>query len=99
MQSFKNVLLNIKEGLKNSWSKTLFSFSGLAEKTYQCLEKSKSIISAHNPERQLKLGYSIASINGKIIKSIENTAIGDNMNLRVADGSIVSQIKNINKSY
>jgi exodeoxyribonuclease VII large subunit len=97
VQIFKNTLLNIKDGLKDFWSKTLFGFSGLVKKEYQQLEKSGSIISAHNPERQLNLGYSIASINGKIVKSVEDATAGNNINLMVTDGTIISQIKNINK--
>jgi len=96
IQIFKNTLLNIKNGLEDFWSKTLFGFNGLMKKECQQLEKSESIVSAHNPERQLNLGYSIASINGKIVKSIKNATAGNNMDLMVVDGTIISQIKNIN---
>ncbi|KKR15461.1 MAG: Exodeoxyribonuclease 7 large subunit [Candidatus Falkowbacteria bacterium GW2011_GWA2_39_24] len=97
VQSFKNILLNIKDGLKDSWNRASFGLGGLVEKAYQQLEKSGSIIFAHNPERQLNLGYSIARINGKIVKSIKDVAIGNNIDLMVADGKIISEIKNINK--
>lgn len=96
-QSFKNTLLNIKDGLGNSWNKTLFSFSGLVKEAYQRLERSGSIVSAHNPERQLNLGYSIASINGKIIRGVKDAEVGNNVDLMVTDGIIASQIKSINK--
>ena len=98
VQNFKNTLLNIKDGLKNFWGKTLFGFSGLAKKAHQQLEKSGSIILAHNPERQLNLGYSIARFKGKIIKSIKDAAVGNDIDLTVADGTISSQIKNINNN-
>jgi exodeoxyribonuclease VII large subunit len=97
VQNFRNTLFNIKDGLENSLSKTLLGFNGLVKKVYQQLEKSESIISAHNPERQLNLGYSIASIKGKIIKSVKDVAVGNDVDLMVADGTIISQIKNINK--
>ena len=97
VQNFKNTLLNIKDGLENFLSKTLLGFRGLAIKAYQQLEKSERIISAHNPERQLNLGYSIASIKGKIIKSVKDATIGNNIDLMIIDGTIISQIKNINK--
>lgn len=97
VQNFRNTLSNIKDGLENYLSKTLFGFNGLVKKLYQQLEKSESIISAHNPERQLSLGYSIASIKGKIIKSVKDIAVGNDVNLMVTDGTIISQVKNINK--
>ena len=49
----------------------------------------------NNPERQLKLGYSIAKINGKIIKSIKEIKIGQDLEIKVSDGVISSEIKNI----
>jgi len=97
VQGFKSSLLNIKDGLEDSWNKALFGFGELVKKTYQQLEKSGSIISAHNPERQLGLGYSIARVNGKIVKSIKNAVVGDDIDLMVVDGIIISEIKNINK--
>jgi exodeoxyribonuclease VII large subunit len=57
-----------------------------------CVEK---IITMNNPERQLKLGYSIAKINGKIIKSIKEIKIGQDLEIKVSDGVISSEIKNI----
>ena len=97
VQGFKSSLLNIKDGLEDSWNKALFGFGELVKKTYQQLEKAGSIISAHNPERQLGLGYSIARVNGKIVKSIKNAVVGDDIDLMVVDGIIISEIKNINK--
>jgi len=95
VQNFKNTLLNKRNNLKIYWGEILLGFSSLIKKIYQQIEKSESIIVAHNPERQLKLGYSIASVNGKIIKSIKNVAVGNNIDLMVVDGTIVSQVKNV----
>ncbi len=52
----------------------------------------------HNPMRQLSLGYSIASVGGKVIKNIQQVNIGEEVNIRVSDGKISSEVKNINKN-
>jgi exodeoxyribonuclease VII large subunit len=42
------------------------------------------------------LGYSIARHNGKLIKSVKNVNIGEDVDVQVSDGSIQSKVKNIN---
>ena len=95
LQNFRNNLLNTRNNLNAFWQNSLISFKGLLLRINQRLENAENIISANNPERQLKKGYSIASFGGKIIKSIKGTSIGKNIDLLVADGTIISQVKNI----
>jgi len=61
----------------------------------QILERAEKIIFLNNPERQLKLGYSIASINGKIIRQTKDAAVGNMIDIKVSDGNIKSEIKKI----
>jgi len=96
-QTFKNALQNNKSNLKNSWRKSVFGFNSLLSIIKQRLEHSEKIIYLRNPETQLKLGYSIARCDGRLIRSIKDTKIGEDVNIRVVDGAIVSQVKNINK--
>ena len=72
-------------------------FKLLFDKTKQNLENSEKNISHGNPERQLNLGYSIATIEGKIIRNIDNVNVGENIDLKIVNGVISSEIKNINK--
>ncbi len=94
MQNFRNSLINIKNSLNLSKQNLFVDFKNLLMKTNQNLRNSENIISANNPERHLKLGYSIARINNKIVKSIEGVSIGDNMDLLVYNGEIISEVKN-----
>lgn len=96
-QTFKNVLQNSKSNLKNSWSKSVFGFNSLLSMIKQQLEHSEKIIYLRNPETQLKLGYSIARCGDRLIKSIKDTKIGEDVDIRVVDGIIISEVKNINK--
>lgn len=65
------------------------------KKSIQSVEK---IIESNNPERQLRLGYSIAKLQGKVIKSVNQIQKGQNVEVRLQDGSFESDIININKN-
>ena len=94
MQNFKNSLMNIRNNLDLSKQNLFIDFKNLLLKANQNLRNSENIISANNPERHLKLGYSIAKINDRIVKSVEDVSVGDSMDLLVYDGEIISEIKN-----
>lgn len=97
-QNFKNALLNVKIKLGNSLNKSLSGFKSLLSAVDQKLEQAEKIVFLNNPERQLCLGYSIASINGKIIRRTKDARVGKNINLKVSDGTIKSEIKKIDKN-
>lgn len=59
------------------------------------LKIAENQISSHNPERQLRLGYSIARRQGKILRSTKEAKIGDIVGIELFDGSLESEIKNI----
>ncbi|OGG49734.1 exodeoxyribonuclease VII large subunit [Candidatus Kaiserbacteria bacterium RIFCSPHIGHO2_01_FULL_54_36b] len=47
---------------------------------------------ANDPHRQLQLGYSIARVGGKVVRSVAHVRRGDTMDVRVADGTIVTTV-------
>lgn len=94
IQNFKNSIINVKNNLDFSKQSLFDNFRNLLSKINQNLRNSENIISANNPERHLKLGYSIAKINDRIVKSVENVSVGDSMNLLVYNGEITSEVKN-----
>jgi len=96
-QNFSNSLDNIGFGLDNLLDKYFSGLKYLILTAQQNLKHAEKIILANNPERQLNLGYSIAFYNGKIIRNTGDAKIGEIIDLRVIDGTITSQIKNINK--
>ncbi len=97
LRNFENVLLNVKINLRNSITKSFSGFKLLLSRTNQQLEHAEKVVNLNNPERQLMLGYSIARCNGRIIRTVENTRIGDNIDIQVSDGKINSEVKSINK--
>ncbi len=96
-QAFENALQSNKNNLRNSWKKSIFGFNSLLLIIKQQLEHSEEIVYLRNPETQLRLGYSIARCGGRLIRSIRDTKIGEDVDILVADGTIISKVKNINK--
>lgn len=75
------------------------------EKLASVLRNSRSMVGSiekllesHNPERQLKLGYSIVHSQGAIVRRINQVRKGQNIEVRVQDGSFDSEITNIKKN-
>lgn len=92
----------IAHGLKDA-RKSINSFQSLLLSTFQnridwlksYLYENQKRLQVVDPKHQLKLGYSIASNNGKIIRSIEQVKQGDEVDILVSDGQIKSQVNNI----
>lgn len=61
----------------------------------QKINLAENIIKHNNPERNLKLGYSLARHNGKLIRKIEDVKIAQEMELQVSDGKIKSKVTRI----
>jgi len=101
---FKNYFEKIKSGiygnrveLNNLSKKSLSGFNYLLTKTKEQLNYSEKVIYLHNPETRLNLGYSIVRQNNKLIKSVKNIKIKEELNVQFADGTAVSEVKKINK--
>lgn len=52
-------------------------------------------LNSNNPERQLKLGYSIVRVNGKIVKSTSQVNEGDELISKLSDGEVYSRTEKI----
>lgn len=55
----------------------------------------KKNIKIFDPEHNLKLGYSISYLNGKLIRSIKGVSVGGEVETRLSDGKLISEIKDI----
>lgn len=94
---YKNSLLRTDDKLKIFLSKSLsgFELSLLAAKNK--LRQIEKIITLNNPESQLRLGYSITTYNGKIVRKISDVSVGKEVSTKLLDGKINSKILKINK--
>jgi exodeoxyribonuclease VII large subunit len=59
------------------------------------LRIAENQINLNNPERQLKLGYSLVSLEGKIVRSVKNIKIGDEVDIKLSDGKLKTKIESI----
>jgi len=97
LRNFQNALLNVKINLRSSITKSFSGFKAILFRVIKQLEYAERVVNSHNPERQLMLGYSIAKCDGKIIRWVKDIRVGKDIDLRVIDGTIISEVKNINK--
>ena len=65
-----------------------------AKRGVTSLEK---LLESHNPERQLRLGYSIVSSDGKIVRRVGHIRKGQSVDVRVQDGTFSSEVTDISK--
>lgn len=93
LQNFKNAIVSAKIDLKNYLDKSFAGFKSLLSAISERLAQSEKVIFLNNPERQLKLGYSIALADGKVIRKTSDVKIGQTFDLRVSDGKINSEVK------
>ncbi|MBI3442250.1 MAG: exodeoxyribonuclease VII large subunit [Candidatus Sungbacteria bacterium] len=70
-------------------------FSACLDAVNDTISGYQKTILAYDPERQLKLGYSIARVRGKIIRSARDVYPGDALDLTFADGMIETEVKKI----
>lgn len=75
-----------------------------AKMEHALIQTNRSIVSAeklvvtYNPERQLRLGYSIVRSGGTIVRKISQIKIGQLVNARVEDGAFESEVKKLKPS-
>lgn len=101
-ENLKNSLVKIKmtidqnrNYLSSVGKKLLMNYARLFSNFVSALKSLAEKIALHNPERQLKLGYSLVSFGGKIIRSVKDVEIGDEIDIKVSDGKIRSEIKEV----
>lgn len=98
LRNFHNALINVKITLKTSIAKSFSEFKSMLLGVSKQLDYAEKIINSHDPERQLMLGYTIAKFDGKVIRRVKDVKIGKDIDLMVSDGTITSEVKNINKN-
>ena len=98
----RGILVNISKvdtgllSIQNSLKENGKSIVGNLENTLQVLrdkfENISKLIESNNPLRQLGLGYSIVSSDGKIIKGVGELTVGEIVGMLFSDGKAQSEI-------
>ena len=61
------------------------------------LDAVARFIVTNDPNRQLRLGYSIVRRDGKLVRSVKEISVGEEVDIKLSSGSFLSEIKNISK--
>lgn len=101
-QTVKNALNILKQNIANSKSKLkeltkiiVVDYSDNIIQTTDRINHNIKLLQQNDPNRQLKLGYSIIFSNNKVIKSIKQVKKDDILKSRLSDGEITSIIKSL----
>lgn len=62
------------------------------------LDLFEKTIDLHSPERIYRMGYSLTTLNGKVVKSIHDVQTGEQMQTHTSDGTITSVVSHSNRT-
>ncbi len=103
-EKLKNNLVKIKmtidqdkNYLSNAGKKLSTNFERLFSNFVNLIKSMAEKIALYDPERQLKLGYSLVSLRGRIVRSVKDVQVGDEVDVKMSDGELRSKI--LNKNY
>jgi exodeoxyribonuclease VII large subunit len=97
LEMIEYILRDIGKKLDGFSQSLLLKFEEVLERVNDYLSQAEKRLKMASPLRQLKLGYSIALVKGKIIKSIKQVKKEEDIELRVSDGQIKSRVIEIVK--
>lgn len=73
-----------------AWDRMVDQITRRLEWMSEQIDYTERFVRINDPRRQLKLGYSITRKNGKIVRSVNSFAKGDELETELADGTIKS---------
>jgi len=92
LRNLNFIIKNTAKNLNDSLVSLLDNFKESLGYKINFLDDAEKRLMILDPLRQLKLGYSIVSSGGKIVKSVKQVSIGDSVDIQVSDGKIKSII-------
>jgi len=92
-------IVNIDVNIKDTTPNEIFDkFKSMENNVNQALQSYEKQIFINDPQRQLKLGYSIVRVKGRILKSVNNVKKEDIVSVSLNDGSFDAGVKVINNN-
>lgn len=90
--SFRSYSSDKKLELVRSSQRLLTATSGAIKTNYSSVKGLEDALNHLNPQNILKRGYSITSVNGKILKSVSEVSLNAIIKTHVIDGYIKSEV-------
>lgn len=78
--------------LEGLWQALRFATQRRISKQRNQLELWEKTIGIHSPERIYRMGYSLTTVNGKVVRSIHDVRAGEEMLTHTGDGVIRSEV-------
>jgi exodeoxyribonuclease VII large subunit len=91
--SIGHALAQTKDALARFQKTLVEKFQADFRRSKENLLNTAKIIALNDPERELRLGYSIAFSKGKVVRRVEDVKVGEEIDIRVLDGTIVSKVE------
>lgn len=79
--------------LNTLWQSLRFATQRRLHRQRAQLELWAKTIALHSPERIYRMGYTLTTVNGKIVRSIRDVQAGEQLLTHTADGVIQSEVK------
>ena len=79
--------------LDTLWQSLRFATQRRLHRQRTQLELWAKTIALHSPERIYRMGYTLTTVNGKIVRSIHDVQAGEQLLTHTADGVIQSEVK------
>lgn len=91
-RGMQNIIYDINKHITFLEREIIRSLDGAMYRTNQLMARAESIFAIADPLRNLRLGYSITTTGGKVVKRKGDVKMGETLETRVADGVIKSQV-------
>lgn len=95
--TIEQVILQKKKYLRDCGLGVINQFTSHFNNIIQRLYFAAKVVQANDPHKNLSLGYCIARKKGKIVKSVDDVKIGDEVDLQVKDGLANSKVSGLKK--
>lgn len=104
-RQFTSALLQVErmltreaETLQNLTSGLFLAYGQYLKDAARELSEGLRLLQVYDPLQQLKLGYSILSQGGKILRGVAMLRVGEHFEARLADGTLEAQVKKVDSN-
>lgn len=91
----KDCIANVTSDLQDNARFLLTGQKICMRRTQESLVLIEKSVRLSDPSHNLKLGYSLSYINGKLARSVKDVSVGDSTETHLSDGSFTSEVKNV----
>jgi exodeoxyribonuclease VII large subunit len=84
-----------KEGVSRLAETVLRQYAACVDRSGKRLESAAERLKAHDPERLLRLGYSLVMRRGKLVRASSELSPGDTVEVKLAEGGFESEVGSV----